>query len=258
MANPLEFASLGSGSRGNASLVRSGRTQLLIDCGFSRSETEARLERLGVTPDQLAAIVVTHEHSDHISGVARLARRYQLPVWLSVGTSYALRDRSKLELNFFCGEEEIVIGDLCLRPFAVPHDAREPYQLLIDDGASRLALLTDCGSITPHVRAALSGCHGLMLESNYDPQMLERGPYPESLKRRVASRVGHLSNAQAAALLAEIDISNLRQLVALHISEKNNRPELVQQSLSAVLGCSEREISVADQRTGFGWRSLTS
>jgi phosphoribosyl 1,2-cyclic phosphodiesterase len=252
----LRFASLGSGSRGNATLVESGSTCLMVDCGFSRAEAEKRLARLDRAPGDITAILVTHEHADHIGGVGRLARKYDIPVWATSGTLAADADMSGARINAFNCHRPLVIGDLCIEPFPVPHDAREPCQFVFDDG-SRLGLLTDIGSPTPHVARSLEALDALILEFNHDPQMLATGPYPPGLKRRVGGDFGHLNNAQAATLLDRIDRSRLRRLIAAHISEKNNHPELVREALDGVLGGATCDVEIACQDEGFAWVSLS-
>jgi phosphoribosyl 1,2-cyclic phosphodiesterase len=252
----MRFASLGSGSRGNATLIESGSTLVMVDCGFSRRETERRMARLGCSATQLAAILVTHEHGDHIRGVCALARQYDVPVWLSAGTQLMLRDEALPEIHRFDGQTGICVGDLEIQPFTVPHDAREPCQFVFADGKHRFGLLTDTGRITAHIRACLDGCDALMLECNHDTVMLATGPYSASLKARVGGPLGHLSNAQAAGLLQSIDCSRLQHVVAAHLSDKNNHPELARASLAHSLGCATEWISVAGQETGLAWRAL--
>jgi phosphoribosyl 1,2-cyclic phosphodiesterase len=252
----MRFASLGSGSRGNATLIESGQTLVMVDCGFSRRETERRMARLGCSATQLAAILVTHEHGDHIRGVCTLARQYDVPVWLSAGTQLMLRDETLPEINRFDGQTGFRLGDLEIQPFTVPHDAREPCQFVFADGKHRFGLLTDTGRITAHIRACLDRCDALMLECNHDPERLATGPYSASLKARVGGPLGHLSNAQAAGLLDSIDCSRLQHVVAAHLSDKNNHPELARTALAAALGCATDWIGVAGQEAGLAWRGL--
>jgi len=255
----MRFASLGSGSAGNALLVEAGTTRLLIDCGFSATEATARLQRIGVEPASLTAILVTHEHDDHAGGVARLARRYAVPVWMTPGTLRVLDGAfSKLAgLALFDSHVPFAIGDIGITPYPVPHDAREPAQFVFADGARRLGLLTDAGSLTAHMVRTLSGIDAFVLECNHDRDLLAHGRYPASLKARVGGRFGHLANDTAAELLAAIDRSRLQHVIAAHLSRQNNRPELATAALSAVLGCAPDEVTVADQETGFGWRLLS-
>ncbi|MBS1190991.1 MAG: Beta-lactamase-like protein [Rhodocyclaceae bacterium] len=253
----IRFASLGSGSSGNALLVESGATRLLVDCGFSLRETAARLNRLGVTPGDLTGLLVTHEHSDHIGGVFRLARRYGLPVWLTYGTLMAAGAAADgADCRVIDSHDPLAVNDLEVLPYPVPHDAREPVQYVFSDGALRLGVLTDAGEATAHLRAMLSGCHGLVLECNHDARMLAESAYPPALKRRIAGRYGHLENQAAADLLASIDASRLQHLVAAHLSEHNNLPELAARVLAAAVNCEEGWVGVADQAAGFAWRQL--
>lgn len=252
----LRFALLGSGSRGNATLVCRGRTRILIDCGFSVTESARRLGRLGVEPDGLTAIVVTHEHSDHLRGVAPLARRYALPVWMTPGTRAQCPDEPFPALHLFDPHSVFSIGDLELRPLPVPHDAREPCQFVLHDGAQSLGVVSDAGHVTRHMVEALAGLDALLLEANHDVAMLAQGPYPAMLKQRVGGAHGHLSNAQTAELLGATDTSRLRHLALTHLSEKNNTPELARAAAAQALNCTQDWIQVAEQDAGLGWREL--
>jgi phosphoribosyl 1,2-cyclic phosphodiesterase len=254
----VRFASLGSGSEGNGLVVECGATRVLIDCGFSLSEAVSRLERLGVAPDSVSAIVVTHEHSDHVSGVARLAAKYSIPVWLSFGTVTVagVRMAALPALRAFNGGETFAIGDLQFESIPVPHDAREPVQFVCSNGAAKLGVLTDLGRSTGQVEAKLSGCDALYLECNHDLQMLASGPYPWPLKQRIMGGFGHLDNASAAALLTRMDCSKLKHVVAAHLSQQNNTPALARAALANALGCAPEWIAVADQETGLEWRAV--
>jgi phosphoribosyl 1,2-cyclic phosphodiesterase len=254
----MRFCCLGSGSEGNGLVVESGSTRILIDCGFAVGETVLRLARNGVEPESLAAVVVTHEHADHLGGVPRFAARFGLPVWLTHGTLAAANGRlsSLPSVNPFDGHDAFVIGDLALAPVPVPHDAREPVQFVFGDGARRLGLLTDLGMSTPHVAACLSGCDALVLECNHDPEMLAGSDYPAALKARIAGRHGHLANAAAADLLRNIDHSRLQHVFAAHLSRQNNRPEFARAALAGALGCTPEWVGIAEQDTGFGWRDI--
>lgn len=254
----MRFASLGSGSRGNALVVESGATRVLLDCGFGPRELTRRLTRLGLAADTFTAILVTHEHGDHGSGVATNALRFGLDVYATHGTLAALRrDGGRPHgLRPIDSHAPFAVDDLAIQPFPVPHDAREPVQYVFSDGKLRLGVLTDAGSVTPHMVAQLSGCDALVLECNHDLAMLAAGTYPEHLKRRIRGRDGHLDNGTAAALLAQIDGSRLRHVVAAHLSEQNNTANLAQQALAGALGCSLQWIGVASQDEGFGWREL--
>jgi len=254
----MRFASLGSGSEGNALVVQLGSTCVLMDCGFNLTETVSRLARLGLAPDALNGIVVTHEHGDHVAGVARLARKYKLPVWLTHGT---LRAQFKTlgglsDVNEINPQVSFSIGDVQVQPYLVPHDAAEPVQYVFGEGAKRLGVLTDVGSSTPHIEQTLSGCAALVLECNHDAELLANGDYPYSLKQRVGGRFGHLNNADAGQLLARLDNSRLQHIVAAHLSRKNNTEQLAVRALSAALNCSEDWVGVATQEDGFAWREI--
>lgn len=263
----MRFSSLGSGSEGNALLVAAGsnnagpgtgQTQVLMDCGFGLQDTVRRMARLGVTPEALSGIVVTHEHGDHIGGVARLARKYNLPVWLTHGT---LRAQAKAfsgiaDIREIDPQLAFVIGDLEIIPYPVPHDAAEPVQFVFSDGARRLGVLTDAGCSTAHIEQTLSGCHALVLECNHDAELLMKGDYPYSLKQRVGGRYGHLNNQEAAGILASLDTSRLQHLIAAHLSRKNNTPELAVRALSLAAKCEESWVGVASQEEGFAWREI--
>jgi phosphoribosyl 1,2-cyclic phosphodiesterase len=252
----MRFASLGSGSRGNGSLVQAGRTCVLVDCGFSLRDTERRLARLGCAAAELSAILVTHEHSDHARGVAALASQYDVPVWMTHGTWSQVRADFTVQPRLFDVSQEFAIGDLHVAPYPVPHDAREPAQFVFSDGGRRLGLLTDAGCGTPHIERHLGNCHALMLECNHELDLLLRGSYPPSLVERIRGPWGHLSNAQAAEVLARLDHSRLQHVIAMHLSEKHNTPERARASLGAVLGCADEWIGVADQDDGLDWRQV--
>jgi phosphoribosyl 1,2-cyclic phosphodiesterase len=256
----LRFASLGSGSQGNALLAEAGGTLLMLDCGFALHETEMRLARMGLAPADLAGIIVTHEHGDHADGVLPLARRYAVPVWMTYGTFAALSDAGAggddCPIRLVDSERAFSVGDIVVRPFTVPHDAREPVQYVLSDGARRLGVLTDAGCSTAHIESNLSGCDALVLECNYDPVMLEAGPYPPSVKARIASRLGHLDNRTSAEILSALDRGRLRHVIAAHLSQTNNTPQLARAALAAALHCDPESVSVATQDEGFGWREI--
>ena len=253
----LRFASLGSGSQGNGLVVGSGDTHVLVDCGFGLADTVARLARIDLAPAQVDAIVVTHEHDDHIGGVARFAKRHDIPVWLTHGTLRGFEALfSGVRIQVIEGYAPFSVGALQIEPFPVPHDAREPAQYVIGDGNRRLGVLTDAGESTRHMESVLSACDALVLECNHDPAMLARSSYPPKVRDRIAGRLGHLDNAAAAALLAALDYKRLKHLIAAHLSQQNNTPELARNALAAVMGCSPQWIGIAEQDRGFDWREL--
>lgn len=257
----MRFASLGSGSEGNGLVIEVNQTRLLLDCGFTLKETVSRLERLGLAPEMINGIIVTHEHDDHIGGVTRFARRFGIPVWLTYGTMRSMTTVLSAipHIHIIDSHQRFSVGDIELEPYPVPHDAREPVQFVFSDGASRIGVLTDAGCSTQHIENVLSRCHALVLECNHDAQMLATNDrYPASLKQRISGRLGHLENTLSAALLRKIDCSLLQHIIAAHLSQKNNTPLLAQTALGDALNCQHNWIGVADQRTGFDWRSITA
>jgi phosphoribosyl 1,2-cyclic phosphodiesterase len=253
----VRFASLGSGSSGNGLVVENGTTRVMMDCGFTLASTKARLGRAGLAPSDITAVVVTHEHEDHLGGVARFARRYGIPVYLTRGTAQWLpEDFPAVLVRCIDSHAPFAIDAIAVEPFPVPHDAREPVQFVFSDGASRLGVLTDLGTPTSHVHEKLCGCHGLVIECNHDLEMLMGGNYPPALKHRIAGRFGHLDNRTAAGLVAGLERPGLRHLIAAHLSQQNNRPELAVAALSAAVGCEPSWIGVASQEDGFAWRDL--
>jgi len=256
----MRFASLGSGSAGNALLVEVGQTKVMLDCGFSIKETEARLAKLNIKPESLTGMVVTHEHDDHAGGVFKFAAKYQLPIWLTHGTlkmaTRYMPAQHQLKINVVDSHHTFQIQDIEIQPFPVPHDAREPMQCVFSDGNHRLGVLTDVGKVTVHIEQMLTKCDALVLECNHDVQMLDKGPYSSALKKRVGGDLGHLDNQTSAALLSKLDNSKLKHLIAAHLSAKNNTPVLAKSALAGVLACELDWIIVASQTDGFTWRSL--
>ncbi|MDY7574675.1 MBL fold metallo-hydrolase [Actimicrobium sp. CCI2.3] len=257
----MKFASLGSGSEGNALLITAAsgttRTTVMLDCGFSVKETERRMARIGMAAAELSAIVITHEHSDHVSGAFKFARRYHVPVWLSYGTFQAVQHDCKgVDVRFCRDGVTIPIGDLELLPYTVPHDAREPVQYVASDGRSRLGVLTDAGHSTPHMVGALAGCEALILECNHDRQMLANSIYPPSLKRRIGGIYGHLSNDSSTQILSALDRSRLRMVIGAHLSQQNNTAALATAAITLGLDGADAQIRIADQSDGFDWVDL--
>lgn len=263
----MRFCSLGSGSTGNATLVEAHSgittTRLLIDCGFSQKELGLRLARVGLAIEQIDAVFVTHEHGDHVGCALALARRHRRPLWMSRGSWRAISDGPTGDdsdagaldglLNFARDGAPIPLGDLELHPYTVPHDAREPLQLGINDGAVRLGVLTDAGCMTDHILACLQGSQALLLECNHDPALLAASAYPASLKARIGGRLGHLSNGVAAQILAATTHPGLRRVVAAHLSERNNSPSLACAALAAASGGDASDFTVACPARGTDW-----
>lgn len=215
------------------------------------------MARLGLQASQLNGILVTHEHGDHISGVARLARKFDLPVWLTHGTLRTQQSAfAGLAVTEITPHQAFAVGEVQVQAYPVPHDAAEPVQYVFSDGQHKLGVLTDAGSATPHIEAILSGCHALVLECNHDVRMLAEGDYPYSLKQRVGGRYGHLNNADAATLLRRLDCSFLQHIVAAHLSRKNNAAELAVTALSEILGCKPDQVAVATQDQGLDWKEI--
>jgi phosphoribosyl 1,2-cyclic phosphodiesterase len=257
----MRFASLGSGSRGNATLVEAGTTRLLVDNGFSLRESLRRLERLAVAPDTLSGILLTHEHSDHVGGVVALARRFGLPVWATAGTQRAmaargLLDGAPVDFRRVLRGQAFTAGDVAVEPVRVPHDAAEPVQYVFQAGGARLGVLTDLGSLTDAVVAAYRDCDALCLECNHDADMLRNGPYHAALKRRVGGDLGHLSNAQAAALLRQVDGERLQVLLVSHLSETNNTEHLARLAAATALGWEAERVRAACQMHGHDWLAV--
>ncbi len=205
-------------------------------------------------PKDISAVLVTHEHSDHAQGVGPLLRRYGMPVWMTPGTASAIGFDAEFGIVNY--GKEFMLGDIAVHPFPVPHDAREPVQFSFRAGGFRLGILTDTGHVTPHVASSLGDCDAVAIEFNHDLMTLQTGIYPEALKARVASDFGHLNNHQAAALLADIEHSGLRWVVALHMSEKNNSAELVDLAVRELRANSAFDFWLATQGTPSGWFSV--
>jgi phosphoribosyl 1,2-cyclic phosphodiesterase len=255
----IRFKSLGSGSSGNATVVQArGGTHvahLLVDCGLGIRELDKRLGVAGMMADQIDAIFITHEHGDHIGCARQLALRERIPVYMSEGTHAAIGEPDfEGLLRLACDGVVFEVGGLQVRPFTVPHDAREPLQLTCTDGDTRFAVITDLGHVSAHVLQEVAGCATLLLECNHDEAMLMASSYPPFLKRRVSGAYGHLANS-AAALLAQSVLASgkLRQVVAAHLSEQNNTPALAREALAQALACAPGDIHVADGPSGSAW-----
>ncbi len=246
----MRFCVLGSGSKGNCTLVESATTTLLIDAGFSGREVSRRLAEIGRLAEGLDAILVSHEHGDHIKGVGVLSRRHGLPLYMNRATLQAARrqlGRIAVCREFVTGEP-FEVGDLQVHPFSVSHDTADPVGFVLSDGQFRIGYCTDTGRVTRLISHHLRSCQGLVLEANHDPAMLMGGPYPPALKQRVRSCHGHLANGDAAALVADLAAGPLCSLVLAHVSETNNRPELVLQAVRDRVGNpGDLSITVAGQ-----------
>jgi phosphoribosyl 1,2-cyclic phosphodiesterase len=254
----MRIASLGSGSKGNATLVDTGETLILIDCGLPRREVEDRLQARGVSGHDIDAILVTHEHGDHCRGVVPLAKAHDVPVFLTAGTAASRKLEGLHSGVLIRPGDRFAVGDVDIVAEPVPHDAREPVQFCLTHNDLKLGVLTDLGSITPHVVQAFSGCDALVLEFNHDLQMLADGPYPYAVKKRVGGDFGHLTNAQARQFLDHADTTRLKMLFVAHISQQNNALELADAALSGWSDLASCQVIHATQETGFDWHTLVA
>lgn len=253
----MKYISLGSGSRGNATLIMEQQRGVLVDCGFNRKTLLQRLEQAAVDPRQLEAVFVTHEHGDHAKGVVLVCEALNIPFYASFGTARQMQWTEHPLWRCIHSDQLVSVGKLALLPVVVPHDAAEPLQFVVENAAGkRLGVLSDLGSLTPHIISCYSDCHALQLEANHDPQMLQNGPYPPSLRARVAGSFGHLSNQQCAELIRRVHWHGLQQVSAGHISEKNNARELVRAELSPVLDCPPQQVRLLEQDQISGWQEL--
>ncbi len=256
----LQVASLGSGSKGNGTLVCADDVVILVDCGFTLKETERRLRIHGLDPEHLTALLITHEHGDHVRGAGALARKYKIPLYSSFGTARAVSGRAAGFQNADWREVRpgrmFRIGEVAVTPVTVPHDALEPCQYRFGYGGRELGVLTDLGSLTPHVVEAYQECDALLLECNHEPELLAQGPYPASLKRRVGGNLGHLSNQQAATLLQHCNVDRLQHLVLSHLSEQNNTPEHALGRIHQVVEQGRERVRVASQEQGYHWLNI--
>ncbi len=252
----MEIASIGSGSKGNATLIREGNTLLLLDCGFSLKRLTQGMARLGCSPGDISALLVTHEHSDHIAGIATLVNNHELPLFLTSGSASVLRKKGVVKrLQLVTPDIPFRLGSLKITPVAVSHDAQEPVQYHFTHDGCKLGVLTDIGRITRPVQIGFGDCDSLLLEFNYDVRTLQEGAYPPSLKDRIAGPRGHLSNDQAIGFLKAADLDRLKHLIVGHVSENNNRLKLVSELLTACLEsrCAQTQVTYATQDEGFGW-----
>jgi phosphoribosyl 1,2-cyclic phosphodiesterase len=245
----MRFSVLASGSRGNACWVETKQTRLLIDAGLSCSECVKRLRAVGVDPGRLDGIVITHEHIDHIRGAGVLARRLRIPVYINSATlRKGVTSLGDIALPVIIRTgQSLTVKDLFLETFTKCHDAADPMGISVTCEGVRLGVITDLGRSTPVVESRLKGCHALVIEFNHDERMLEEGPYPLEIKRRIRGPDGHLSNAQAKALLATLSHEDLSVVVLAHLSEKNNLPEKALKMSKSALGSAGTKVVVSSQ-----------
>jgi len=223
----MKICLLASGSKGNAILVESGQTRLLIDAGLSAREIRRRLDLIGIAAESLTALLITHEHTDHVKGLGPLVRQLNIPVYLQSDLARSLPDVGKNEcVREFVEGEDFTVNDLIVRPFAVTHDSLAPVGFTLNGESGKIGVATDLGVITRLVTDCLRDCRVLVLETNHDETMLRDGPYPWKLKQRVRSSHGHLSNNSGSALLQSLVWEGMETVILGHLSETNNRPEL--------------------------------
>ena len=253
----MRFSSLGSGSKGNSTLVEHNGDCLMIDCGFSVKDSVRRLDRLGKSPEDITGILVTHEHSDHWKGVLPLASKYAINIYMTAGCFKGVKTNLSDYNGIVLIDSHLTfnVGEIEIKPIPVPHDAREPVQYILSTSYHKLGILTDIGSITPYVSAQYNDCDALIVEANHDINMLRNGDYPSFLKDRVASQWGHLNNEQTASLVASLEQTRLQHLVIAHISERNNDIQLVKSRIESIFKGSGT-IHYACQNQGFGWLNL--
>ncbi|MCF8067159.1 MAG: MBL fold metallo-hydrolase [Desulfobacterales bacterium] len=245
--NSLKICMLASGSKGNAIYISDGETSILIDAGLSGIELERRMKSQNINPEKINAIVVSHEHSDHVRGVGVLSRRFSLPVYINKDTLDASQV-GKLHdtINFKCGKD-FSINAFKIHPFCISHDAEDPAGFMIKHNHSKIGIATDLGIATRMVKHHLTDCDLLVLESNHDPDMLEFGPYPWPVKQRIRSRSGHLSNGESRDLLGELIHDNLQQVILAHLSETNNSPRKARNVVAEAIKDRKIKLSVATQ-----------
>lgn len=247
----MRICLLASGSKGNSIFVEAGSARVLIDAGLSAREILRRLAEIGCDGSELDAILVSHEHSDHVRGVGSLARKLKIPILSSDATRRAGSSSiGKAEVIEFESGSSFQFKDLEIDPFPTTHDADDPVGFILECGAGRIGIATDLGIATRLVCEKLKGCRALILESNHDEEMLTNGPYPWPLKQRIRSRHGHLSNTESAALLDEVIHPGLEAVFLAHLSEVNNDPAIAlhtaERTLAAGNVCSPRLV-VGDQ-----------
>ena len=252
----IRLTVLGSGSGGNATLIEGGGARVLLDAGFSCRRLVQRLRFVGCEPDTLDAVLVTHEHGDHVAGAARFSESFAVPIWCTRGTARAAGfDGDGVDVRPVAAGRSFAVRDLEVRPFAVPHDAAETVGFVLEAGGSRLGYATDLGHGPDSVRGHLEDCDLLVLESNHDVDLVRAGPYPESIKTRILSRHGHLDNDSAADLLCAVARGRTRTVVLAHLSATNNRPALALETAARRLGASRGapRLHAAAQSTPSPW-----
>jgi phosphoribosyl 1,2-cyclic phosphodiesterase len=238
----IHFAVLGSGSRGNATVVTCGDDAVLLDCGLSAQQTIERLESIGVAPDRVRAIALTHEHSDHVAGARVTSRTLGVPVYMTSACRAQMDDADEIaDVRIIQPETPFAVGAITIEPFRVPHDTVDPVGFIAGNGRNRLGLITDLGAVQKGMIRRLRSCRAIILEFNHDPVLVQANPYPDSIKERILGTHGHLSNAQAASLLSALGTGEVRDVVLAHLSEKNNSADrALAAAMAAMTGWTRR------------------
>ena len=250
-SHKLRVCLLASGSKGNAIFLSDGHTSVLFDAGLSGIEIQRRFAARGFDPQSLDAIIVSHEHADHVQGVGVLARRFNLPVYFSPKTDACTRSMvgTIKDIQHFETGKKFSINTLTIHPFSISHDAEDPAGFTIVNNGLKIGIVTDLGIATAMVKERLKQCHLLILEANHDPDMLINGPYPWPLKQRIQGRMGHLSNHDSRKLLDTLKHDNLQHVILAHLSETNNTPQKALNEVGLALNNSRTQIHVATQHT---------
>lgn len=236
----MNFCSLASGSSGNCHLINDNEKYLLIDAGLSGKKIETKLKEIDVDPKKLSGILVSHEHTDHICGVGILSRRYNIPIYANIGTWNGMRSKigniSDQNIKYFTSNENFLIGDFHIKPYSISHDAEDPVGFSIKKNNIKISITTDLGYINEDILEEIRDSNLVILESNHDEEMLKAGRYPYSLKRRVLSNVGHLSNEAAGNAIVDLVSRNVKSVLLGHLSKENNFPELAIATIEGILG----------------------
>lgn len=237
----LQFCSLSSGSSGNSYLIGSDRTLVLVDAGISARQIQERMKTLGLNPEDLSGILITHEHSDHIKGIDTLSKKYHLPLYMNAGTREQVlklcKNRDQMEIRVFDNQDPFLLNDLEVHPFPVSHDAADTVGYSLKKGESKVCIATDTGTVTPEILTELTDSDLVVLEANHDVDILKMGRYPWFLKQRILGDQGHLSNEAAGHALASVirEDPRPRQVLLAHLSKENNFPEMAWQTVVNVL-----------------------
>jgi len=242
----VRIAVLASGSSGNATVFEAGGTRLLVDAGLSYRQLQRRMLEVGLHVRDLGAVVISHEHSDHVQGLDVLVRHIEAPVLATAGSAAALDPALGVEGTLTAGRE-LRVGALSVTPVTTRHDAAEPVGFVVRHGDCKVGLATDTGCVGEELLEAFAGCRAVLLESNHDPDMLLVGPYPWPLKQRIAADTGHLSNLKAQRAVERLCHAGLEVVVGMHLSRENNRPELAARELARPFAGSGVRVAVADQ-----------